>query len=101
MGEREGGVRMEALEPFRTPGTADAELQRCALVAAGLAPGELTAHSALLLGCALEALRKGGVDRNLGAPALDSSGGLEPGDLRDEVRAGHVVGRRERLVRVV
>ncbi len=42
-----------------------------------------------------------GIPLELGAPALDAAGGFEPRDRGHELRAGEVVGGRERVARVV
>ena len=87
-GERERRVRVEALE------TAGARL-------AADPAGQLRAEAPLLLVCLLDARAELGILPRQPAPALDSARGLEPGDRGDEVRAGQLEGRRERLARLV
>ena len=62
--------------------------------------GKLRAQAALLVVAALEALAQVGILAG-SRPALDAAAGLEPRDRRDQMRAGQVVGRRERLARLV
>src|SRR5438477_1402883 len=95
--ESEGRVRVQALEAAGATGAADAEVERRSSVAAGLAGGELVTDAPLLgVGTGATVGKRGlGVDTR--APALDAAVRLEPRDGRDEVAAGDVVRRRERL----
>src|SRR5690242_19653071 len=101
--ERKADVRVQALEAARAAAlAADAELERGAAVGARRAGGEPGSDPPLFLVRALTACLQQIVTSNCVAPALDPAGRLEAGDLRDEMAAGDVVGRRERLaVRVV
>ena len=96
-GEREGHVRVEALEGRRVARSADPEVERCAAVGPRLAGRELPADTALLLGGALEIVPELRVRRDGFAPPLDAARGLEPRHRGDEVGAREVVRRRERL----
>ncbi len=86
--EREGRVRVQALEPAGARLTGDPARQ-------------LGSKAALLLVPALGAFSQLRVLAHETAPALDAARGLEPGDRGDEVAAGDVVGGRERLARLV
>src|SRR5205823_2177217 len=95
-------VCVQALEGAGPAGAADAELERCAPVAAGLAGGEIAAKRALLAVGAGAARGQRVVDPRGRAPALDPAGGFEPGDRGHEVTARQVVRGREGLaIRVV
>src|SRR4051794_18863759 len=103
IGEREAGVRVQALERAGAGrGAADAELERGAAVAAGRAGRELLADAALRvvrLRTTRAELRV--VVRRL-RPAFDAARRLESRDRLHEVAARHVVRRRERhALRVV
>ena len=63
--------------------------------------GQPAPHGALLVGRPREALAQLRILGRRLAPALDPSGGLEPRDRGHEVRAGQVVGGRERLAGTV
>ena len=89
-------MRVQALEPLRGMGAADAEVERGAAVAAGAARRELTAQRALIRGGALEAPSQLLVGLHLLTPTLDSSRGLETRHGGDEVPARQVVRGRER-----
>ena len=100
--ERIGGVRVEALELRRRPRAADPVVERCPTVHPTRSPGELAPETSLLLARARERLREVVVLAGRTAPALDSARRLDPCDRGDEMAAGHVVRRRERLaLRVV
>ena len=92
---------MQALEPARVGAAADPELERRAAVAADFAGGELAADPPLLGRRALEVGGELRVALDRVAPALDPAGRLQPRDGGDEVRAGEVVRRRERVAGVV
>src|SRR5204862_8112777 len=96
-GESEGCVRVEALEAAGPPRAADAVVERRAAVVPSLAAGELSAQTALLLVAGGEARGERRLGAHRLAPALDASCSLEPRNGSDEVAAGEVVGRRERL----
>src|SRR3954469_22349742 len=92
---------VQALQPARVAGTTDAEVERRAVVCSGLARSEPAAHLLLRERCGIEVRLKLRARRDARAPALDPTGRLEARDRGDEVRAGEVVGRRERLSVVV
>src|SRR3954451_9905488 len=95
--EREGDVRMEALEAPTPARAADAVVQRGTPVTPGGVTGELPSQPPLLVVSGGEPRGERGLRARRLAPALDASGGLEPRHGRDEMPAGQVVHRRERL----
>src|SRR3954452_14383090 len=95
--EREGDVRVEALEAAAPAGASDAVLERGAAVAADRAAGERPAQFPLLLVPRRETRCEGGLPARRLAPALDPSGRFEPRHGGDEMPAGEVVRRGERL----
>ena len=101
MGERVGGVGVQALEPARVGAAGDPELERGAVVPPGLPGRELPAEAPLLVGGALEVGGQLGIALELRAPALDAARRLQPRDRGHELRAGEVVRGRERVARVV
>src|SRR5262245_6321399 len=101
IGEAEGDVGVEALEPERVARAADPERERSAAVRAGSSGGKLLPERALPLCRLLHALPDAGVVCGAPAPLLDASCRLESRNRRDQVRAGHVVGRREGLALAV
>ena len=86
--QREGGVRVQALQPAGTGLAADPAWQ-------------LGTQPALLLVAALRAGAQLRILPREPAPAIDTAGRLEPGNCRNELWAGQVVGGRERLARIV
>src|SRR5439155_19383987 len=87
-GEREGGMRVQALEAAAPGRAAD--------------PGiELRPKPPLLRLGGFEALREQGVGCNRPGPALDPARSLEPRDRGDELRARDVELRRERMAFVI
>src|SRR5579864_2370314 len=95
--ECEGSVRVQALERARAARAADAELERCAAVAARFSRCELAADGALVVVRLRAARGELGIVVRGFTPALDAAGCFETGDGCDEVAAGDVVRRRERL----
>ena len=90
------GVKAFERAGVRT-GAADAEVERRAAVAAGFVAREFAADPALLVVRARAALHELGVCVRPCRPAFDTAAGLEAGHGGDEVAAGQVVRRRERL----
>src|SRR5262249_59265095 len=88
-GERECDVRVQAFEASG-PGTG-----------ATYADVELGPEPPLLLVGAREACPKLRVVGRNARPPLDTAASLEPGDLRNKVRTGEPVRRRERLAAIV
>ena len=88
---------MEALERAGVAGAADPEGERVARVGARLARGELAPDRDLLRRGPLELVAERRIVCDRRGPPLDPAHGLEPGDGGDEMAAGEVVGRRERL----
>src|SRR5262249_12486484 len=96
-GEREGRVGMQAFEGAGAARPADAEVEARALVAAGLPVRERAAARAPLVVRPPPARPELVVLDRGTRPAVDAAVRLEPRDLLDEMPAGDVVGRRERL----
>ena len=101
IGQREGDMRVQALQPAWVARASDPKLERRAAVTVGAAGGELAADCTLLLRPILEAAGQVGVLLNPCAPALHAACRLEPRHRCDQVAAGQVVGGRERLALVV
>src|SRR5207247_1057472 len=87
-GEREGGVRVQTLQPA-CPGLAADPTRK------------LRPETTLLVVRRLDTRAQLRVVLREPAPALDAPGRLEPGDGLDEMRTGQVVAGRERLARLV
>src|SRR3954451_11911174 len=80
VGERESGVRVQALERPCAARSADAARERRAAVGPGLARGERQADAGALRIGVLAARPQRVVTSDRVAPALDAAGSLEPRD---------------------
>ena len=98
MRERERDVGVEALELGRVARAADPGVERRPVIGSRAAAGKLVPDALLQRRRGGEVGGQLGARRDGGAPALDASGRLEPGDARHEVTARQVVGRRERAL---